>query len=200
MVTRIVDATKRFLAENESEKVAFRLAGGNVGITAATNEEGVASQVPIVLYVFAAVILFCLITFRSVRATLCILLPLGLVSLLGYAVMAILDIGLKLNTLPIVALGVGVGVGYGIYIYGRLQSTLDEGIPLRRAYELTLNIIGNGVLFTGFSLAIGGATWIFSPLQFQANMGILLTFLFMVNMLGRYFCCRYWQSGCFPNR
>jgi len=28
------------------------------------------------------------------------------------------------------------------------------------------------------------ATWIFSPLKFQADMGILLTFMFLVNMLG----------------
>ena len=158
-----------------------------MGVTAATNEEVVASQTPILLYVFAAVIVFCLIAFRSLRATLCILLPLGLVSLLGYALMAVLGIGLKVNTLPIVALGVGVGVDYGIYIYGQLKSILDEGVPLRRAYELTLDITGNGVLITGFSLAAGVATWIFSPLQFQADMGILLTFLFLVNMLGAVF-------------
>ena len=161
--------------------------GNNVGVMAATNEEVQASQTPILLYVYGAVILFCLIAFRSIRAVLCILLPLGLVSLLGYALMAILGIGLKVNTLPIVALGVGVGVDYGIYIYASFNSILNRGESFRNAYEKTLDITGNGVLVTALSLAIGVATWIWSPLQFQADMGVLLTFLFLVNMLGAVF-------------
>ena len=183
-ITRIVDAAKEYNAANPSELVKFTLAGNNVGVMAATNEEVAVSQFPILLYVFGAVILLCLITFRSIRATLCILIPLALVSLLGYALMAMLEIGLKVNTLPVVALGVGVGVDYGIYIYSRLESILKEGHSLRRAYEMTLDITGNGVILTGLTLGAGVATWIFSPLKFQADMGILLTFLFIVNMLG----------------
>ena len=75
---------------------------------------------------------------------LCIVIPLGLVSLLGYAMMAALQIGLKVSTLPVVALGVGVGVDYGIYIYSRLKSFLAEGYALQDAYRLTLEITGNG--------------------------------------------------------
>ena len=136
------------------------------------------------MYVFAAIIVLCLITFRSVIATLCIVLPLALVSLLAYALMSSLEIGLKVNTLPVVALGVGIGVDYGIYIYSRFQSLLREGLDISSAYLKTLTITGNGVVFTGVTLAIGVATWIFSPLKFQAYMGILLTFMFLVNMLG----------------
>ena len=98
--------------------------------------------------------------------------------------MTLLEIGLKVSTLPVVALGVGIGVDYGIYIYSRLQSILKEGKSLPDAYRETLTVTGNGVLFTGITLAIGVATWIFSPLKFQADMGILLTFMFLVNMLG----------------
>jgi predicted RND superfamily exporter protein len=107
-----------------------------------------------------------------------------LVSLLAYALMAILEIGLKTSTLPVVALGVGVGVDYGIYIYSRLRSIRAEGKALHEAYRATLNIAGTGVLFTGVTLAVGVATWIFSPLKFQADMGVLLTFMFLVNMIG----------------
>ena len=82
------------------------------------------------------------------------------------------------------ALGVGVGVDYGIYIYSRLDGLLKSGKPLKEAYEITLRITGSGVIFTGITLAIGVVTWIFSPLKFQADMGILLTFMFLVNMLG----------------
>jgi predicted RND superfamily exporter protein len=98
--------------------------------------------------------------------------------------MSVLQIGLKVSTLPVVALGVGVGVDYGIYIFSRLRDSLDEGRSLEAAYRHTLDITGSGVLFTGITLAFGVATWIFSPLKFQADMGILLTFMFLVNMLG----------------
>jgi predicted RND superfamily exporter protein len=143
-----------------------------------------AAQFPMLLYVFSAIIVLCLITFRSLRGTLCIVIPLALVSLLAYALMALLEIGLKVSTLPVVALGVGIGVDYGIYIFSRLRSILADGKKLQEAYRETLTITGNGVLFTGITLAIGVATWIFSPLKFQADMGILLTFMFLVNMVG----------------
>jgi len=103
---------------------------------------------------------------------------------LAYALMAELEIGLKVSTLPVVALGVGIGVDYGIYIYSRFQTFLDQGMTIFQAYHETLKIAGSGVVFTGVTLAIVTATWIISPLQFQADMGILLTFMFLVNMLG----------------
>ncbi|MCH8140736.1 MAG: RND family transporter [Proteobacteria bacterium] len=183
-IARIVSEVKRFAQANESETVTFRLATGNVGVMAATNEVVKATQFPILLGVFSAIMVLCLITFRSIRAVLCIVIPLALVSLLAYAFMAVLEIGLKVSTLPIVALGVGIGVDYGIYIYSRFQSLLAEGKSIREAYLITLAITGNGVVFTGLTLAIGVGAWIFSPLKFQADMGILLTFMFLVNMLG----------------
>lgn len=186
-INRVVAAVERYQQQHPQNKVKFRLAGGNVGVMAATNQEVVASQYPILLCVFGAVILLCLITFRSLRATLCIILPLALVSLLSYALMSFLEIGLKVSTLPVVALGVGVGVDYGIYIYSRLRDYLKSGLPLYEAYEKTMEVSGNAVLLTGATLAAGVATWIFSPLKFQADMGILLTFMFLVNMLGAIF-------------
>jgi len=183
-ISNIVENIKSFAAEFDSDAIKFKLATGNVGVMAATNEEVDAAQFPILFYVFAAIIILCLLTFRSIAGTLCIVIPLALVSLLAYALMTILEIGLKVNTLPVVALGVGVGVDYGIYIYSRLVSIMKEGSPLTEAYLLTLKISGAGVIFTGVALAIGVVTWIFSPLKFQADMGILLTFMFLVNMFG----------------
>jgi predicted RND superfamily exporter protein len=186
-IERVVDAVKAYQRDHGSPKTNFRLATGNVGVMAATNETVSAAQFPMLMWVFAAVIILCLITFRSFAATLCIVIPLALVSILGYALMAILEIGLKTSTLPVIALGVGVGVDYGIYIYSRLRESLREGKTLQAAYRETLNITGNGVLFTGITLATGVATWIFSPLKFQADMGILLTFMFLLNMVGAMF-------------
>ncbi len=183
-IERVVSEVKRFREERGSEQVRFRLATGNVGVMAATNEEVEANQFPILLGVFSAVILLCLITFRSVRAVLCVILPLGLVSLLAYALMSALGIGLKVSTLPVVALGVGIGVDYGIYIYSRFKEFRERDDKFQEAFRHTLQVTGSGVVFTGLTLAIGTGTWIFSPLQFQADMGILLTFMFLVNMLG----------------
>jgi len=183
-IDKIISEVKSYRDQHSGEDVTFRLATGNVGVMAATNEEVSAAQFPILLYVFGAIILLCFYEFRSVRAVLCIVLPLGLVSLLAYALMSMLQIGLKVSTLPVVALGVGVGVDYGIYIFSRLRTYLRRGQTLQEAYLHTLAITGNGVVFTGVTLAICVATWIFSPLKFQADMGILLTFMFLVNMLG----------------
>jgi len=183
-ITRIISEVKKFREEYGSEKVNFQLASGNVGVMAATNEEVAAAQFPILLYVFSSIILLCLITFWSMRATLCIVIPLGLVSLLAYALMSILEIGLKVSTLPVVALGVGIGVDYGIYIYSRFKSFRTDTVSLQEAYLDALRVAGSAVIFTGITLAIGVATWIFSSLKFQADMGLLLTFMFLVNMLG----------------
>jgi predicted RND superfamily exporter protein len=183
-IDRVVEAVKKFNDEHGSEELKFRLATGNVGVMAATNEAVSAAQFPILMWVFAAIIVLCLITFRSVKATLCIVIPLALVSILAYALMAILEIGLKTSTLPVVALGVGVGVDYGIYIYSRFRSLLQKGQSIHDAYAETLKLTGSGVIFTGITLATGVATWIFAPIKFQADMGILLTFMFLLNMAG----------------
>jgi len=183
-IDRIVDEVKAYQAEHGPDPAHFRLAGGIVGVWAATNEAVRAAQFPILFYVFTTIIILCLVSFRSLAGTVCIVLPLGLVSLLAYALMNSLSIGLKVNTLPVVAQGVGIGVDYGIYIFSRFQSLLKEGFSITEGYFTTLAISGFGVIFTGCALAIGVATWIFSPLQFQADMGILLTFMFLMNMLG----------------
>ena len=184
-IERIVNAVKGFRAAypGADDRIAFRLAAGNVGVMAATNEEVEASQFPILGYVFAAVIVLCLLSFRSVAATVCITAPLAMVSLLAYALMAMLEIGLKISTLPVVALGVGIGVDYGIYIYGRLRVHLAQGLDFAAAYERTLSTTGAGVVLTGLTLAAGVATWIFAPLRFQADMGTVLMFMFLVNMV-----------------
>jgi predicted RND superfamily exporter protein len=166
------------------ERLKFRLATGNVGVMAATNEDIAAAEKPMLALVFGSIILLCLATYRTVLGTLCIVLPLVVVSTLAEALMATYGIGLKVNTLPVVALGVGIGVDYGIYIYNRLDIHLKEGFTLREAYYRTLRLTGRAVIFTGFTLAAGVGTWIFSDLQFQADMGILLSFIFLANMVG----------------
>lgn len=186
-ISHIISELKRYNKENPHPEITYELATGNVGVMAATNEAVEAAQIPMLVYVYAAIIFLCLMTFRSIRATICIVLPLALVSILCYAVMAIFDIGLKVNTLPVVALGAGIGVDYGIYIYSKFDHFMKQGNSIHDSFYDALKMTGKPVIFTAFTLGVGVFTWLFSALKFQADMGILLTFMFLVNMLGAIF-------------
>ena len=179
-----VAAVEEFAATHNTDEHQFLLAAGNAGIEAATNDVISASETMMLIAVYSAVIFMCLITFRSLAATACVILPLVLTSVLGNALMAWMGIGVKVATLPVIALGVGIGVDYGIYIYSRLETFLRMGMPLQEAYYQTLKSTGKAVLFTGVCLAIGVATWMFSAIKFQADMGLMLTFMFLWNMFG----------------
>ena len=182
-IGRVVTAVKGWRNANPVAGAQVRLAAGNVGVMAATNETVKAKEMMILAGVFAAVLVMCLLTFRSVVGTILVVVPLALVSVLVYAVMALVGIGLKVSTLPMVALGAGIGVDYGIYLFSRMQEFLHQGLSVRDSYERTLRVTGASIIFTGITLAIGVATWVFSPLKFQADIGIMLTFMFLVNML-----------------
>jgi predicted RND superfamily exporter protein len=181
---RAVAAVQLFAKEHDTDNRKFVLAAGNAGIEAATNEVIRESELTVLLLVYLCVATMCMITFRSFAATLCIVLPLVLTSVLGNALMTFLGIGVKVATLPVIALGVGIGVDYGIYIYSRLESFLRAGLSLQEAYYQTLKSTGKAVLFTGLCLAIGVATWMFSAIKFQADMGLMLTFMLLWNMFG----------------
>jgi predicted RND superfamily exporter protein len=183
-IERVVAAVKEYRQSHPTPDVKYRLATGNVGVMAAQNEEVKAKEFVILGWVFAAVTIMCLVIFRSVVGTIMVIVPLALVSILVYAVMAFVGIGLKVNTLPMVALGAGIGVDYGIYLFSRMQEHLERGHNVHYAYLAALHVTGAAIFFTGVTLAIGVATWVFSPLKFQADVGLMLTFMFVVNMLG----------------
>ena len=90
--------------------------------------------------------------------------------------------------MPVIALGVGVGVDYGIYLFERIQHEIDDrGSSLRVAFYEAMHQRGTAAVFTAITMSIGVGTWAFSALKFQADMGILLAFLFLVNVLGAIF-------------
>ncbi len=183
-IANIVRQVKEFNAQNNDPHVEFKLASGNVGVMAATNEAVDAAEYQMLAALFGAISLMCLAAFRSLPATLCIVLPLALVSVLCNALMAKLGIGLKVSTLPVIALGVGVGVDYGIYLYSYLRYHLDAGLALPEAFAKALRQRGTAIAFTAITMSLGVATWAFSALKFQADMGVLLAFMFLVNMFG----------------
>jgi len=186
-IAGLVREVKSFAARNNSDRLEFKLATGNMGVTAATNEAVDKARWEMNFAIFGALMVMCLVTFRSLRATLCILIPLAIVSVLCEALMPALGIGLKVSTLPVIALGVGVGVDYGIYLYDRIEVHLEEGKALSQAFFEALNERGTAMVFTAVTMTIGVGTWAMSALKFQADMGILLAFMFFLNMLGALF-------------
>ena len=184
-IKTIISKIREFKKSNDSDSLVFRLASGNVGVMAATNEVVEQADKWVNITLFLAVSMLCLITFRSLRITLCIILPLGLVTLLCNAIMAMLGIGVKVNTLPVIAISVGVGVDYGIYLFERIKHEMKErNHTLQEAFVESLKQRGTASLFTAVTMSVSVLTWAFSTLKFQADMGILLAFMFMVNVFG----------------
>ncbi len=184
LIANVMSEVKRFIDNNPVEGVKLRLASGNVGVMVATNEAVESAEVTMLLAIFGALTILCLLTFRSWAAVICIIVPLTIVSIFCNALMAVLGIGLKVATLPVIALGVGVGVDYGIYLFESLQHQLAEGKSFREAFYQAMRQRGTAAVFTAVTMAIGVGTWTLSALKLQADMGLLLAFMFLVNMIG----------------
>ncbi len=183
-LTRVVDAVEAYAAANDTAETHFVLAAGSAGIEAATNIVVRKATREMMLWVYGAVLILCWITFRSWRAVVCAVLPLVLTSILCEALMVGFGMGVKVATLPVIALGVGIGVDYALYVLSVMMTRMREGMTLSEAYYHALLFTGKVVMLTGVTLAIGVATWALSPIKFQADMGILLAFMFLWNMLG----------------
>lgn len=182
-INRVVDAAKAFRSEYPMSGISIRLASGNAGVLAAINEEVEKSETPMLLYVYAAIALLVFVVYRDLRAVLVCCLPLTIGTFIGYWFMKELQIGLTIATLPVMVLAVGIGVDYAFYIYNRLQLHLAHGQTITKAVEYALLEVGVATIFTAITLAVGVATWAFSELKFQADMGKLLAFMFVVNMV-----------------
>lgn len=183
-LSRVVAEVEKFAATNNTPEVTFKLAAGSAGIDAATNIVVGKAMQEMLLWVYAAVVVLCWITFRSWRAVVVAVLPLVLTSILCEALMVWLGMGVKVATLPVIALGVGIGVDYALYVLSITLARMREGASLSDAYHHALQFTGRVVMLTGITLALAVGTWAFSPIKFQADMGILLAFMFVWNMVG----------------
>ncbi|MNJ29791.1 MMPL family protein [compost metagenome] len=181
---QVVQAAQAFATEHSTPERQFLLAAGSAGIEAATNIVVKKANLTMLMYVYAAVIVLCFITFRSWRAVVVAVVPLVITSILCEALMVVLGMGVKVATLPVIALGVGIGVDYALYLLSIQLARQRAGDTLAQAYRHALRFTGKVVALVGVTLAAGVITWAFSPIKFQADMGILLTFMFVWNMLG----------------
>ena len=183
-LTRVVEALEQFNTDWPSQRAEFLGAAGSSGFEAATNIIVKQANRDMLYYVYGAVILLCLLTFRSLMGVVCAVVPLMLTSVLCEALMVWLEIGVKVATLPVIALGVGIGVDYALYVLTVILAKERQGMDLTTAYYETLNFTGRVVALIAVTLAAGVVTWAASPIKFQADMGILLTFMFIWNMFG----------------
>jgi predicted RND superfamily exporter protein len=179
----VVAAVRAFRDENPMQGVKIRLASGNAGVQAATNDVVEHSELPMMSYVYLTIIVLVYVVYRDWRAMVACCVPLTLATFLGYWFMKAQGIGLTVATLPVMVLAVGIGVDYAFYIYNRLQTHLARGEHIVNAFKRALREVGVATIFTALTLSIGVATWAFSALKFQADMGLLLAFMFMVNMV-----------------
>jgi predicted RND superfamily exporter protein len=183
-LTTVVAAVEDFIARNSTKDERFMLAAGSAGIAAATNIVVKQAMNQMLWWVYGAVVVLCWVTFRSWRAVVVAVLPLVLTSILCEALMVGLGMGVKVATLPVIALGVGIGVDYALYVLSVMLARLRAGESLSAAYLHALQFTGRVVMLTGVTLALAVGTWALSPIKFQADMGILLAFMFVWNMVG----------------
>jgi len=180
----VLAAVERYAAQNADSDIRVLPAAGSAGIESLTNIVVAKAQHEMLSLVYGAVVLLCFITLRSWRAVIVALIPLLITSVICEALMVWLGIGIKVATLPVIALGVGVGVDYALYILSIQLALQRQGVPLAEAYRKSLEFTGKIVALVGITMAAGVVTWAWSPIKFQADMGILLTFMFVWNMVG----------------
>ena len=183
-LSRVAQAVEAFSKQYETGEIEILQAAGNAGIEAATNMVIKVSEKQMLILVFVIISLVVWWEFKSLKVTIALMAPLYLSTVLCEAVMAQMGLGVKIATLPVIALGVGIGVDYGIYLYSRMEGFLHQGLKFQADYFEALKTTGTSIAFTGLTLAVGVATWSFSALKFQADMGLLLVLLFIWNMIG----------------
>ena len=184
-IRRALTQTHQFIASHPLDGMRYKLAGGEVGVLAAINEMIEQTHHRTFYLVLGMVFLCIFASYRSLAATLFILAPLLLATLLCIAYMVLKEIGMNVNTLPVTAIGIGVGVDYAVYIADRIrqeckrrEGNLDEAI--RRAISTT----GMAVTFTAACLVGGIIFWyLLSSIRFQGEMAILLSLLMFLNAL-----------------
>ena len=178
----VVRVAEAFARRHGDADRTFLLAAGNAGIQAAQNEVVRDARWTMTLCAYAVVALLCLAAFRSWRAVVVTMVPLACTGVACGALMASLGIGMKLATLPVIALGVGIP-DFALYLLSIQLAHQRAGVPLEEAYRRALRFTGKVVVLVSVTLAAGVVTWAFSPLKLQADMGVLLTFMFIGNMV-----------------
>jgi uncharacterized protein len=182
----VINRATEFINSNPMENAQFKLASGYAGVLAAANEVIARSDKLTLGLMLLAQLVFCAIGFRSLTAGLLFVGVVLMSNTFGMALMAYWNMGLNVNTLPVISLGIGFGEDYGIYIVSRAieEYQRQDHNDLNQALVDGVTTAGKAVLYTAFLISASIAFWAFSPLRFQSEMGIQLLIILTMNMLG----------------
>lgn len=185
VLEEVIKRVNRFIEENPElmENAVPRPAGGLGGILAAANQVIETKNHQILFIVLSIIFVLCAVTYRSFLAGIIFTMSLILANFLAFTFMVLKGVGLNINTFPVVSLGIGLGVDYGLYIVSRIIEIHKEKNNLEKAVRGGIMTAGRAVFFTATMMTAGVIFWYFSPLRFQAEMGILLGTLMTVNMV-----------------
>ncbi len=164
--------------------VQFVMAGGLMGILAAVDDEVERSHVANIVLIFLVIFTLHSITYKSVPSGFIITLQIATATMLSLAYMAIVGMGLNINTLPVQSVGVGIGVDYAIYIVDRIRHEVSDTADIDEAVRRAIRTTGMAVSFTASTIVGGIFLWTFSNLRFQADMAKMLCILMVINMFG----------------
>jgi predicted RND superfamily exporter protein len=184
-INEVISKTEEWIKNNHRDKRAdFCYAGGNIGMLAAVNQI-VATMLPINSLQTSFLVFLCLVfAYGSLVSGWLLIIPLVFRTLFVFGILGFLKIGLTAEIIPVVALGIGFGDDFGIYIVSRLKDELKKGGSLQEALIESMSTSGKAVFFTGLTLTIGIAVWIFSSILMQARLGALLAFFIFFNAIG----------------
>lgn len=182
-IRRIIRHAKKFIAENPLDSARFLLAGGRIGVLAAANEELLKNDILLNVLSFATIFLVLVFTYRSIVAGVYMIIPLLVANAVVNAYMGARAIGININTLPVVTVGIGFGIDYAFYIISRIIEEYRSGITLPEAVRLAVATSGKAVSFTALTMILGTLLWIFSHIRFNSEMGLLLALWMGVSFL-----------------
>lgn len=171
-VERIINEARDFVSKNPLENADFRLAGGLIGVTGAANEEILKNDILMNILGFGTIFLIVMFTYRSAIASLYMMVGLFLANGLVNAYMGYANIGINLQSLPIVTVGVGFGIDYAFYIVSRAVEEYKGDVT--EAVRAGLATAGKAVAFTAVTLVMSTTLWAFSNIRFCSEMGLLL--------------------------
>jgi predicted RND superfamily exporter protein len=160
--------------ENQLKNAKYMLAGGLVGVLAAVNEVILAGQIEAIALALLVLVVCCTFTYRSMVAGVFFMIPVMLSNTVTFSYMAWAGIGMNINTLPVVALGIGLGVDYTFYIVDGIREELHHSSNVEAAILNSLRTSGRGVLVTAITLVGSVGLWAFSSVRLQADMGFLI--------------------------
>lgn len=170
-----VARVKEFIEKNPLKDAHYELAGGLIGVLAAINEVILAGQIESIALALLVLVVCCAVAYRSISAGIFFMVPVMLSNTLTFSYMALMDIGMNINTLPVAALGIGLGVDYAFYIVDGVKEELHKNDNLLLAIRKSLMGAGKGVLVTGSTLIVAVGLWTMSSLRFQADMALLMS-------------------------